>query len=365
VCIALGSGGVKANASAMLGRLYAAEDPRRDAGFSMFYLGVNVGSFLGPILTGLLQSELGFRWGFGAAAAGMALGLAQYAFGRRALPEATKRVPNPLPVTRRAPVAGLALLVVLVVAALALSGVLTADRLSTAVAVASVVATGGYFALLLGSRRVSAVERRRVMAFIPLFVSSVAFWTLYMQQFTVLTVYADRQLNRSVLGWTMPVSWVQSINPVFVIVLSGVFTAVWTRLRNRQPSTTMKFAAGTVLMGSAFWMLIPMASTTADSAPLLAMTGVLLVFSVAELLLAPVGLSISTRLAPAAFPSQMVALFYLSIALGAALSGVVADWYSDGRQVSYFSALGSAAVIVGAVLAALAPSITRAMNGPR
>ncbi|HYP46987.1 MAG TPA: oligopeptide:H+ symporter [Propionibacteriaceae bacterium] len=365
VGIALGSGGVKANASAMLGSLYAADDSRRDAGFSLFYLGVNIGSFLGPILTGLLQSDLGFRWGFGAAAAGMALGLTQYTSGRRSFPAVSGRVPNPLPATSAGRVAGVAVLAVLLVAALALAGVLTSDRLSGAVAATSVVAAGGYFALLLSSRRVTPSERRRVLAFVPLFVASVAFWTLYMQQFTVLTIYADQQLDRTVLGWTMPVAWVQSINPVFVIILSGVFTGLWTRLRDRQPSTTIKFAAGTVLMGLAFWLLIPMAGTTANSAPLLAMTGVLLVFSVAELLLSPVGLSISTRLAPAAFPSQMVALFYLSIALGAALSGVVADWYSDTRQIGYFAGLGLAAVAVGTLLAALAPSITRAMSGVR
>jgi POT family proton-dependent oligopeptide transporter len=365
VCIALGSGGVKANASAMLGHLYAVDDPRRDAGFSLFYLGVNVGSLLGPILTGVLQSDLGFRWGFGAAAVGMALGLTQYAHGRRTFPAVTRRIPNPLPAPSRRRVAGAAVAGALVVAALALTGVLSADRLSGAVAAASALATAGYFALLLGSRRVTAVERRRVLAFVPLFGASVTFWTLYMQQFTVLTIYADQQLDRTVLGWTMPVAWVQSINPVFVIVLSGIFTSVWTRLGSRQPSTPIKFAAGTALMGMAFWLLIPMAGTAANSAPLLAMTGVLLVFSVAELLLSPVGLSMSTRLAPAAFPSQMVALFYLSIALGAALSGVVADWYSDTHQVSYFTALGLVAVLAGAALAALAPRISDAMSGLR
>ena len=119
----------------------------------------------------------------------------------------------------------------------------------------------------------------------------------------------------------MPVSWVQSINPVFIIILSGVFAAIWTKMGDRQPSTPLKFAAGTVVMGIAFLLFIPMASTEPNSAPLLGLIGVIFVFTIAELLLSPVGLSLATKLAPEAFHTQMVALFFLSVALGSVLSG--------------------------------------------
>src|SRR6478609_8149613 len=130
----------------------------------------------------------------------------------------------------------------------------------------------------------------------------------------------------------MPVSWVQSVNPVFIIVLAGVFAALWTRLGPKQPSTPMKFALGTVIMGVAFLLFLPMAGGGPNSAPLLGLTGILLVFTVAELLLSPVGLSLSTKLAPQAFHTQMVALFFLSIALGTAMSGVLAGYYHPDSE---------------------------------
>ena len=131
----------------------------------------------------------------------------------------------------------------------------------------------------------------------------------------------------------MPVSWVQSINPVFIIILSGVFAAIWTKMGDRQPSTPLKFAAGTVVMGIAFLLFIPMASTEPNSAPLLGLIGVIFVFTIAELLLSPVGLSLATKLAPEAFHTQMVALFFLSVALGSVLSGTLAEFYSVDNQV--------------------------------
>src|SRR6185312_10738951 len=203
-----------------------------------------------------------------------------------------------------------------------------------------------YFVVILSSRAISAVERGRVVAFIPLFVASAAFWSLYQQQFTVVTIYSDTRLDRNLFGWEMPVSWVQSINPVFIIVLSGVFAALWTRLGDRQPSTPLKFAAGTVVMGIAFLLFIPMASTEPNSAPLLGLIGVIFVFTIAELLLSPVGLSLATKLAPEAFHTQMVALFFLSVALGTALSGTLAEFYSVDNQVPYFGLLGGIAIVI-------------------
>jgi POT family proton-dependent oligopeptide transporter len=198
-----------------------------------------------------------------------------------------------------------------------------------------------------------------------MFIASAAFWSLYQQQFTVLTVYSDSQLNRDIFGWTMPVSWVQSINPVFIIILSGVFAAIWTKLGDRQPPTPLKFAAGTVVMGVAFLLFIPMASTQPNSAPLLGLIGVIFVFTIAELLLSPVGLSLATKLAPEAFKTQMVALFFLSVALGTALSGTLAQYYSTDTQVPYFGILGSVAIVVGIVLALMTPWLERLMGRVR
>jgi POT family proton-dependent oligopeptide transporter len=163
----------------------------------------------------------------------------------------------------------------------------------------------------------------------------------------------------------MPVSWVQSINPVFIIILSGVFAAMWTKLGDRQPSTPIKFALGSIVMGVAFLLFIPMASTVPNSAPLLGLIGVIFVFTIAELLISPVSLSLATKLAPHAFHTQMVALLFLSIALGTAMAGVLAEYYTVEDQVAYFGILGAVAIVVGALLAIFAPPIRKLMSGVR
>jgi POT family proton-dependent oligopeptide transporter len=364
VLIAIGSGGVKANATSLVGSLYDEHDERRDAGFSLFYLGINLGAFGGPLLTGLLQDNVGFHYGFGLAAVGMALGLTQYAFGRRQLEDVGREAPKPLPASQRPLVIGLAVVGLAVIVALTTTGVVNADNLSNVVIGLSIAAAVAYFLVILTSRQISDVERKRVISFIPMFIASAAFWSLYQQQFTVVTIYSDQRLDRNIFGWEMPVSWVQSINPVFIIVLSGAFAALWTRLGDRQPSTPIKFALGTATMGGAFLLFLLMPSGR-SSAPLLGLAGIILVFTIAELLLSPVGLSLSTKLAPKAFHTQMVALFFLSIALGTALSGTLAEYYDPKNEGPYFTILGLIAVILGAALAASAPVIRRLMSGVR
>ncbi|TSE00268.1 peptide MFS transporter [Skermania sp. ID1734] len=374
VLVAVGSGGLKANATSMVGELYDPpddEDPhaaeelasRRDAGFSIFYMGINLGAFVGPLLTGLAQDKIGFHAGFGLAAIGMALGLIQYTVGRRYFRGIGSRVPNPLPAAERIRWVLIAAVSVIVIAALVLSGVLTASNLSNVVVGATVVAAVGYFAVILASRQVSGVERSRVVAFIPTFIASAAFWSLYQQQFTTVAEYSDQRLNRNVFGWEFPASWVQSINPVFIIVFAGIFAAMWTKLGERQPSTPIKFAIANIIMGLAFLAFLPISGGGANSAPLLALVGILLLFTFAELLLSPVGLSLATKLAPNAFQTQMVALFFLSVALGTAMAGSLAGRYNPHDEVPYFTWIGLASVAVGAVTAALSPWIRKQMAG--
>ncbi|MFD3400233.1 peptide MFS transporter [Kribbella sp. NPDC058693] len=363
VLIAVGSGGVKANATSLVGTLYSENDDRRDAGFSLFYLGINLGAFAGPLLTGLLQKNVGFHYGFALAAAGMFLGLVQYGAGRRRLSDEARRVPNPLTpdAMRRMIIGSVAALVVVV--GILISGILPAARFALAVAVISALAAIAYFVVILGSGRLTEVERSRVLAFIPLFIASAAFWSLYQQQFTVVTVYSDQRLDRNIFGWEMPVSFVQSINPVMIIVLSGVFAALWTKLGSRQPSTPIKFSAGLAVMGIAFLLFLTMAGGGPNSAPLLGLAGILLVFTIAELLISPVGLSLSTKLAPEAFRTQMVALFFLSVALGTAMSGVLAKLYSTEHEAPYFGVIGVVALVLGGLLALASGPIKRLMRG--
>jgi POT family proton-dependent oligopeptide transporter len=363
--VALGSGGLKANATRIVGTLYAEKDPRRDAGFSLFYLGINLGAFFGPLLTGLLQTTLGFHWGFGLAAVGMAVGLIQYSLGRKRLPDAARQVPHPLDRSRYGLAIGIAAAGIVVIVVLVLTHVVNAINLALWVIGVTIASAIAYFIVILSSRLLSAEERSRIVAFIPLFITNAAFWSLYQQQFTVVTIYSDERLDRNLFGWDFPVSWVQSINPIFIIVLSGVFAAIWTKWGEKQPSTPLKFAAGTVVMGVAFLLFLFWAGGGRNSTPLLAVIGILLVFTIAELLISPVGLSASTKLAPRSFQAQMVALYFLSVALGTAMAGQLAKLYSPHTEGIYFSVIGGVAIAIGAVLALISPWVLRMMRGVR
>ena len=362
--VALGSGGVKANATALVGSLYAEDDPRRDAGFSLFYMGINIGAFFGPLLTGLLQDDVGFHYGFGAAAVGMALGLTQYAFGRRTLPEETHQVPHPLEPSRRVRYAAALAAVVVAVVVLAVTGLMTAANLADWVLGVVTVASVAYFLVILTSHEVDATERSRVWSFVPLFVCNAVFWSLYQQQFTVVTIFSDKRLDRELFGWEMPISWVNSINPVMVIVFAGVFAAVWTRLGDRQPVTPVKFGLGCLVMGLAFWTFL-LNPGGEHQAPLLLLAFTLFVFTMAELLISPVGLSLSTKLAPQRFHTQMVALYFLSIAFGTAMAGKLAGHYDPDHETGYFLVLGAVAVATGLLVLLLTRPIARLMAGVR
>ena len=365
VLVGVGSGGLKANATSLVGTLYAEGDDRRDAGFSIFYMGINIGALVGPLVTGALQTSIGFHVGFGAAAVGMAIGLTQYAATRRNLPPEAHHVTNPLPPAQRTRWVGVALGVVALVAVVLTTGLVDAGNLARVMAGVAIAASVAYVALLLTSARVSATERSRVRSFIPLYLASVGFWALFQQQSTVVAIYAQESLDRTVLGWTMPASFVQSINPVFIIVLAGVFAAVWTKLGPRQPSSPLKFAAGLAVMGLAFLAFIPFSGGGPGSTALLALAGILLLFTVAELFLSPIGLSVATKLAPEAFRTQMVALFFLSVSVGTTLAGILAGYYSRDGEVGYFSFIGTTAIVLGVALAVATPAVKRLMAGVR
>lgn len=365
ILVAIGSGGLKANATAVVGTLYAAGDSRRDAGFSLFYLGINLGAFLGPLVTGWLQTSYGFHWGFGAAAVGMAIGLVQYSFGRKDLPKSASVVANPLPRNRYAAVIGIAVAGLAVLAVLVLLGVIRATNLAQVVIVVTAIAAVAYFFVIISSRQITSDDRSRVIGFIPLFIVNVGFWSLYQQQFTVLTIYSDKQLDRTIFGWEMPVSWVNSINPIFVIILSGVFAAVWTKLGPRQPSAPVKFSLGAIIMGIAFLLFLPWANGAPNSTPLLAIVGILLVFTIAELFISPPGLSVTTKLAPERFHTQMVALYFLSVALGTSIAGWLAGFYNPDDEVPYFTILGFIAIGLGIALLLSVKPVLRLMRGVR
>ncbi|NMR28770.1 peptide MFS transporter [Crystallibacter degradans] len=363
ILVGVGSGGLKANATALVGSLYDRDDDRRDAGFSIFYMGVNIGALFGPLLTGLTRETLGFHFAFGLAAIGMAVGLIQYGLTRKNLPEESHIVPDPLPSKKKPLIAILAVAAVVVIVVAVMSGLITPANLDTVVAGVAIAAAIMYFVVILSSRGVDHTERRRVYSFIPMFIASAAFFSLFQQQFTVVTLYADQRLDRNIFGWIMPIEWVQSFNPIFIILLAPLFAAAWTRLGHKQPVTPLKFAIGLAVMGLAILAFIPLAGGGPNSSPLLAIVGILFLFTVAELMISPVGLSLSTKLAPRIFTTQMVALNYLSVSLGTALSGVLAGFYDPTDEIPYFGTIGAVAIVMAVALFLAVKPIKSLMSG--
>ncbi|GAB3621346.1 peptide MFS transporter [Glutamicibacter endophyticus] len=363
IFVAIGSGGLKANAVSLVGSLYDKEDPRIDAGFSLFYMGVNIGGLIGPLLTGLLHKEFGFHVGFGAAAVGMALGLTIYSLGRKNLPDTVRHVANPLPAAQRKRYALLLAGILAVILASLFSGLVTPENLAQVIAYVVIAASALYFFLILRSKQITETERKGVWAFIPFYIASAGFWALFQQQFTFIAAYSDTRLDRHLGGWEMPPSWVQSINPVFIILMASAFAALWTKLGKRQPHTAVKFGLSLVIVGSAFLCFIPLESLTMT--PLLALVGILFLCTVAELLLSPIGQAVATKLAPAAFGTQMVALFFLSVSLGTTLSGVLAGYYTPGNEIPYFISMGGTAIVLGVCMMAATPALKKLMGSVR
>ena len=374
--VGVGSGGLKSTAATLVGSLYSLEDPRRDAGFSIYYMGVNIGGLLGPLLTGFVQQEWGFHLGFGLAAIGMAIGLAQYALTRKGLPASVHTVPDPLPRSKYPAWAGVGVATVVAVLVLALSGVINAGNLADIMVGLSVVGAIAILATLLTSKKITPDERSRVVAFIPMFIGTAAFFALFQQQFTVITLYSDTRLDRVIGGfdllglgllqvpeWQIPIPWVQSFNPFFIIVLAPLFAALWTKLGPRQPITPVKFGIGIILMGAAFLLFIPMAPVAA--VPVLWIAMIMLCATLGELSLAPVGLSLTTKLAPSAFPVLMMALYNLSVALGTSLSGALAQFYSAENEVAYFGTLGAITISIGLLMLLIARPVRTGMRGVR
>jgi POT family proton-dependent oligopeptide transporter len=361
--VALGSGALKANASSLLGTLYDKGDARADGGFTLFYLGINLGAFVGPLITGLLQTRVGFHYGFGAAAIGMALGLIQYVVFRRNLGSHGRDVPNPLPHNRIVVYAGVAVAVLALIAVVISTGLVTLANLSQVTTGVIIAASLAYFVVMLTSAKVEPVEKTRVRAFIPLFIANAVFWSLFQQIFTVLAVYSDERMNWSIFGWTAPSSWIGSIEPVWIILLSPVFAVMWTRLGNRAPTTPRKFAYGVIGMGAAFLLFLPMAGTTGKAVPALLIAGILAVFAISELMLSPIGLAVTTKLAPQAFRAQMMALYFFSVGLGTSMSGVLAKYYDPANEFAYFGILGVVAIVAGLAVFGLSGWISRLMEG--
>jgi proton-dependent oligopeptide transporter, POT family len=371
-CNVLGVGLFKPNASNTVGQLYPEGGSRRDAGFSIFYVGINVGSFLAPMFVPVVARDFGWHAGFALPALGMLFGVVQFLATRHYLGSA-----GAAPASTR-PRSWLALWVILavigVLAALLLSGVVRVNPVTLAASVSwtvGVLLAGNllYMAFFGGLTR---AERHRVFAMMTLFAASTVFWMAYMQIFGSLTLFAQRYTDLDVFGWQIPAGDMQTFPPVYIIVLAPVFAALWVGLgkRGRDLSSPAKFAWGLLLMAAGMLIMYLAALRVLHGSlvsPLWLITAYL-VIACGELCLSPVGLSATTKLAPARFAAQTMGLFFLTLGLGSFLAGLLSGSYNAQHletlpalylKLFWWSAAG------GAVMLLITPPVKRLMAGVR
>lgn len=363
VMVAIGSGCLKTNSSVLVGSLYDQKDPRRDGGFTIFYMGVNIGALLGPLLTGILQKEWGFHFGFGLAAIGMAIGLIQYSLTRKHLPAEVHQLSDPLVGNEKMKYSLLGVAIVLAVAVLVFTGLINPDNLATWVLSLVAIFAVVLFALLLTSKKTTAEEHSRVVSFIPMFFGNIMFFALFQQQFSVIAIYSESRTNWHFLGRDWPEAWVNSINPVFILIFGAIFTAMWTKLGDRQPTTPQKFSMALILIGGAFLIFLTQAGNMNVSVGWLVL--ILLICTLGELSISPVGMSLVSRLAPTAHRVYMMSLYFCSISMGTVLAGWLAQFYSPETEVPYFLTMGGASIAVGVILFALNKWVLKKMVGIR
>ncbi|MCA1733034.1 MAG: peptide MFS transporter, partial [Acidobacteria bacterium] len=329
VLIVLGTGLLKPNISSVVGQLYATEDERRDAGFSIFYMGINIGAFAAPIICGWLGERVDWHLGFGAAGLGMVFGLIQYVRGYKYLGDAGLPPPPSAETAkaRRGLLLGVVLTLVAIAAivALARAGVIaiTATGFSNSFGILLLGLTAAFFVWLLTRPYWSPVERKRLIAIVILFVAASFFWGAYEQAGSSLNLFARDQTDRAVMGSEFPASWFQWVPALFVIIQAPIFAWLWVRMGKRQPSSPAKFSLGLLFVGLGFVVMIVAATLTRGGA--LVGPGWLLatyfLHVVGEMFLSPVGLSTVTKLAPARVTSLMMGVWFLASAVGNYLGG--------------------------------------------
>ncbi|MER5487302.1 peptide MFS transporter [Streptomyces sp. NPDC002812] len=367
--ISAGTGLLKPNVASMVGKLYKTDDDRRDAGFALYYMGINIGAFAGPLITAWLGDHKGWHWGFSAAAVGMTAGLIQYVAGRRHLAGRKHSAEFPLaPDAMRSAVtkiiAGIVAFAALATL-LAVLGWLTMGRFVDLLTLISVIAPVVYFAIMFRSPRVTAEERGRLRPYVVLFLASVAFNFILFQAYSTMMLLASTNARTEILGFTFPAGWYASALGAFEVLLAPVVAALWVRMGHKQPHASNKIAIGVILGGLSFLlMVIPTSGHSGDTYKMAAwwIIGSYLLLGLGDVLLETSGMSATTKLAPKAFASQTMALWFLSLALANGIQAQVVKVYGQVSNPAYFGVNGAIAVAVGLAVIALAPWLKRTMH---
>ena len=379
VFIVLGTGLLKPNISAIVGDLYPSADARRDAGFSIFYMGINLGALIAPLITGYLGERIGWHLGFGAAGVGMLIGLITYRLRAAATlgplgvrpsgtPEQQRTVKNVTLVG-----IGLIALVMLLTmtGALTISPIIVGERMAYVMLGTAVL----YFAYLFVFAGLNTDEKKRMGVILVLAIFATIFWSAFEQAPTSLNLFAADFTDRNLFGWEVPILWLQSVNSFFVITLAPVFAALWVTMakRGQELSSIAKFTFALLFAGFGFWLMVAAANIVIEGGQgtrvsMWWLTGSYLLQTLGELSLSPVGLSSMTKLSPRRFVGQMMGVWFLATALGNLIAGLVGGHVDPNnleQMPQLFQRTAFSLFIATAVLGLMIVPIRRMMGEAR
>lgn len=374
IVIVLGTGLLKPNVSAMVGQLYNEGDARRDAGFSLFYMGINLGAFASPLVCGYIGENIEWRYGFLPASIGMVLGLIQYKLGKEKLgdaglypsthgntEESNKQMNN-----FKKGIAGVFIAISALIL-LQLGGIIsvTPQGISTVIGYAGAVAAVIFFFWLLTNKEWSLIERQRLTVISILFLCAALFWSAFEQAGSTLNLFADQATDRMVFGWEIPTTWFQSLNSLFIFICAPLFAVMWVKLGKNEPSSPAKFAFGLVFVGLGFLVMIIAATLSANGEKVSPMWLVFVYFlhTLGELALSPVGLSTVTKLSPGRVVGLMMGVWFLGSAVGNYIGGNLAGLYEALPLPTLFGIIFAFSSGLGLLLFLIVKPIRKMMHG--
>ncbi|GGV18993.1 peptide MFS transporter [Lactobacillus acetotolerans] len=376
--IVAGTGLLKPNVSDMVGGLYSANDRRRDAGFSMFVFGINLGSAIAPWAVPwaangfglhLFGNEMNFHAGFSLAAIGMFFGLVQYYIGgKKYLSDDSLMPTNPidhkgLVKVGKKTIIGLVVVAILL-GILAIMGQLNINNIIGLITIVAILLPICCFWTMLRSPKVTKIEHSRVLAYIPLFIAAAIFWGIEESGSVVLALFAQDRTILHIGGWHFAAANFQTLNPLFIMILTPFFVRLWEHWK-RQPSAPGKFAWGLVFAGLSYvWMAIPgtLYGTSGRVSPFW-LVGSWFIVEIAEMLISPIGLSVTTKLAPNVYRSEMMSMWFLADAAGQAINSQIVKYYSASTEIPYFLVIGGVSILFGILMFFLVKRINVLMDG--
>jgi POT family proton-dependent oligopeptide transporter len=373
--IVIGTGLLKPNVSAMVADLYPEGGARRDAGFSIFYMGINLGAFLGPSLCGLIGERYNFHLGFSLAGFGMVAGLIQYKLGGKYLGRAGEfksDEPAEMVAARSRTfftIAVAAALVAGLAGAVVYSGVMeiSIQQVAAWLGASILILSGGFFLYLFAAGGLSGAEKRHLAVIIWLYLLAAVFWSGFEQAGSSLNLFARDLTNRTVMGWEMPASWLQNVNPILIIIFAPLFGWLWTWLaaRNISPSAPLKFVLGLFGLAAGFFVISWGAANAAVSGRVSMswLTVTYFLHTVGELCLSPVGLSSMTKLAPRGRVGQMMGVWFIAAALGNLVAGLAASRLEVLAPSALFWNVAWFAAIAGGIALLASPVMKRLAAG--